>query len=358
MKKLIQKKAFLGISASVISILIGFAFGFLVLLASNPANAVGGFMTILMGGFSEGMKGTGNVLYFATPIILTGLSVGFAFRTGLFNIGASGQFILGAFTAIYIGVRWTFIPPSILWIVALLGAAVAGGLWAMVPGLLKAFRNVNEVISSIMMNYIGMYIVNFMVVQTVFDSAKNQSITPYAATIPKLGLEYIFPDSSINFGFIIALAIAILIYIVLQKTTFGFELKACGFNRHASEYAGMNSKRNIWLSMLIAGALSGLGGGLLYLAGSGKHIQVVDVLAAEGYTGISVALLGLSNPLGIIFAGIFIAYITIGGFYMQVYRYAPEVINIMIAVIIYLSAFSLFFRGKIADIIKRIGVKA
>jgi simple sugar transport system permease protein len=358
MKKLLQKKAFLGLSASVISIIIGFAFGFLVLLASNPGNAIGGFMTILMGGFSEGMKGTGNVLYFATPIILTGLSVGFAFRTGLFNIGASGQFILGAFTAIYIGVKWTFIPPSVLWIVALLGAAVAGGIWAMVPGLLKAFRNVNEVISSIMMNYIGMYIVNFMVVQTVFDSAKNQSITPYAATIPKFGLERIFPDSSINFGFIIAIAVAILIYIVLQKTTFGFELKACGFNRHASEYAGMNSKRNIWMSMLIAGALSGLGGGLLYLAGSGKHIQVVDVLAQEGFNGISVALLGLSNPIGIIFAGIFIAYITIGGFYMQVYQYAPEVINIMIAVIIYLSAFSLFFREKIADFIKRIGVKA
>lgn len=358
MKKLLKHKTFLGIAASVISILIGFAFGFLVLLASNPANAVGGFMTILSGGFSDGMKGTGNVLYFATPIILTGLSVGFAFRTGLFNIGAAGQFIIGAFTAIYIGVRWTFIPPSILWIVALVGAAIAGGLWAMVPGLLKAFRNVNEVIASIMMNYIGMYLVNFMVVQTVFDSAKNQSITPYAATIPKLGMDLIFPDSSINFGFVIALITAFIIYIILQKTTFGFELKACGFNRHASEYAGMNSKRNIWMSMLIAGCLAGLGGGLLYLAGSGKHIQVVDILAQEGFNGISVALLGLSNPIGIIFAGIFIAYITMGGFYMQIFRYAPEVINIMIAVIIYLSAFSLFFKEKIADIIKRIGVKA
>jgi ABC-type uncharacterized transport system permease subunit len=357
MKKILRHKAFLGISASVISILIGFAFGFFVLLASNPGNAIGGFLTILSGGFSEGMKGTGNVLYFATPIILTGLSVGFAFRTGLFNIGAPGQFIIGAFAAIYIGVRWQFIPPSVLWIVALLGAAIAGGLWAMVPGLLKSFRNVNEVISSIMMNYIGMYIVNYLVVQTVFDSAKNQSITPYAATVPKFGLNLIFPDSSINFGFVIAVAAAIIIYIVLQKTTFGFELKACGFNRHASEYAGMNSKRNIWMSMLIAGALAGLGGGLLYLAGSGKHIQVVDVLAAEGFNGISVALLGLSNPIGIIFAGIFIAYITMGGFYMQLYRYAPEVISIMIAVIIYLSAFSLFFKGKIADFIKKRVVK-
>jgi len=356
MKKLSQNKTFLSIAPSVISILIGFAIGYVVLLVSNPSYAGRGFLTLLSGGFTGGMKGIGNVFYTATPIILTGLSVGFAFRTGLFNIGAPGQFIIGAFTAVFIGVKWTFLPPEIHWIVALLGSAIAGGIWAMVPGLLKAFRNVNEVIASIMMNYIGMYLVNFMVVQFIYDSMKNQSLTPSAAIIPKFGLDLLFPGSSINFGFVIAILVAVVIYFILQRTTFGFELKACGFNRHASEYAGMNSKRNIWLSMMIAGMLSGLGGGLLYLTGSGKHIIVVDVLASEGFNGISVALLGLSNPLGIILSALFIAYITVGGFYMQP-QFVPEAVSIMIGVIIYLSAFSLFFKEWIVKTIKRIGVK-
>lgn len=353
MNKLLKSKGFQNASASILSIIFGFVFGFIVLLISNPANAVGGFLTILSGGFTGGMKGLGQTLYLATPIIMTGLSVGFAFKTGLFNIGASGQFIVGAFTAVFIAVRATFIPTEILWLVALIGAFVAGGLWALVPGFLKAYRNVNEVIASIMMNYIGMYLVNFMVVQTVFDAARNQSMTPTRAIIPKVGLDTLFNGSNVNFGIIIAIFVAIIAYIVLEKTTFGYELKACGYNRSASQYAGMNSKRNILLSMVIAGAFAGLGGGLLYLAGSGKHIQVVDILAAEGFNGIPVALLGLSNPIGIIFAAIFVAYINVGGFYMQLYKFVPEVISIMVAAIIYLSAFSLFFREQISAFFKK-----
>ncbi len=354
LKTFFQGKAFQSFSASSIAILIGFVFGFIILVASNPVNSIEGFMTILTGGLIySGYIGIGQMLYLATPIILTGLSIGFAFKTGLFNIGSSGQFIVGAFAAVYIGLKWTFIPVEILWIVALIGAAVAGGLWALIPGFLKAYRNVNEVIASIMMNYIGMYFVNYLVVQTIFDSKKNQSMTPLLATIPKAGLDKIFTGSSVNFGFIIAILVAILIYIILQKTTFGYELKACGFNRSAAQYAGINDKKGIMLSMVIAGALSGLGGGLLYLAGSGKHIEVVDVLAAEGFNGISVALLGLSNPIGIIFSGLFIAYITMGGFYMQLSKYVPEIISIMTAVIIYLSAFSLVFKDRVAGFIKK-----
>jgi len=183
------------------------------------------------------------------------------------------------------------------------------------------------------------------VVQTVFDKLRNQSLpVARSAIIPKMGLDSIFPRSNVNAGILIAIAVAIAIYIILNKTTFGFELRAVGYNRDASKYAGVNEKRNIILSMVIAGALSGMGGGLLYLAGSGKFIEVVNVLAAEGFTGIPVALLGLSHPIGIIFSGLFIGYITVGGDYLQLNDFAPEVINIIVASIIYFSAFSLIIK--------------
>jgi simple sugar transport system permease protein len=348
--------------SSIFSILIGLLFGLIVLLVSNSAQAGEGFAIILKGGFSTGAKGMGQVLYFATPLILTGLSVGFAFKTGLFNIGAAGQFIMGAFAAVYIGVKWTFLPAPWHWIVALMGAAVVGGLWALIPGLLKAYMNVHEVISTIMMNYIGMYLANHLVKLYIYDTKKGLSLnTAESAVLPKGGLDYIFYNplgptkdmSTVNCGIWIAIIIAIVIYIILNKTTFGYELKACGFNPHASKYAGINDKRNIVLSMVIAGMLAGLGGGLLYLSGAnGRHIKVVDVLAAEGFNGIPVALLGLSNPIGIIFSAIFISYITQGGNYLQTLDFVPEVIDIIIAIIIYFAAFSLILRSLLPRFIK------
>ena len=332
--------------SSVIAIIIGLLFGLVILLISNPAQAMGGFFTILTGAFRD-MRSIGRVMYFATPIILTGLSVGFAFKTGLFNIGASGQFILGAFGAVIVGIKLPQLG-SVHWVVALLAAAILGGLWALLPGILKAYANVHEVISSIMMNYIGMYLVNYLVLNTVYDRLRNQSMgVAKSAVIPKMGLDKIFPRSNVNAGFFIAILAVIVIYIILNRTSFGFELKAVGYNRDASKYAGINEKRSIILSMVIAGALAGLGGGLLYLAGTGKYIEVVDILAAEGFTGISVALLGLSNPIGILFAGLFIGYITVGGDYMQLYDFAPEIIDIIVASIIYFSAFSLIVKNVI-----------
>lgn len=348
--------------SSLFAIFIGLVFGFIVLLISNPSEAVQGFTIILKGGFNTNAKGLGQVLYFATPLIMTGLSVGFAFKTGLFNIGAAGQFIMGAFTAVYIGVKWTFLPAPLHWMVAILGAALIGGLWALIPGLMKAYLNVHEVISTIMMNYIGMYTANFLIKSTVYDSKKALSMnTAPSSVLPKGGLDYVFYNplgngkdlSTVNSGIWIAILLAIVMYIILNKTTFGYELKACGFNKHASRYAGINEKRNIVLSMVIAGALAGIGGALLYLSGAnGRHIKVVDVLAVEGFNGIPVALLGLSNPIGIIFSAIFISYITQGGNYMQTLDFVPEVIDIIIACIIYFSAFSLVFRSIIPRIMR------
>ncbi len=344
-RNLQEHKGLISFISSLMAIAAGLLFGLIILFISNSKDALPAFATILTGGFSEGARGIGQVIYFATPIIMTGLSVGFAFKTGLFNIGASGQFTCGAFAAIYIGVKWTFIPADIHWLVALAGAMAAGAVWGAGPGLLKAFFNVNEVITSIMMNYIGMYLVNMTIVKTVYDALKNQT-KPVAksAVLPKAGLDRLFNTGNLNIGIIIAILAVIIIYVVLHKTTFGYELKACGSNKSASKYAGINEKKSIVFSMVIAGALSGLGGGLLYLSGSGKYLQVLDMLAPEGFSGISVALLGMSHPLGILFAGLFIAHLTVGGFNIQLYNFVPEVIDMIIAVIIYCGAFALMFK--------------
>lgn len=334
--------------SSVMAILGGLLFGFLILLCSNPGQAYYGFMMIVQGGFTDGIEGIGQVLYIAAPIIMTGLSVGFAFQTGLFNIGASGQFTVGAFAAVFAGVKFTFLPAGVLCAAALAAAVLAGALWGLVPGLLKAYCHVNEVISSIMMNYIGMYLVNMLIRQTIYDSVKNQTL-PVApgANLPKAGLQKIFPGTNINIGILIAAFCVILIYIILKKTIFGYELRVCGKNPDAGRYAGIRAKRTIVYSMGIAGALSGIGGALLYLSDSGKYLQVLDILAPEGFAGISAALLGLSNPVGIFFAGLFIGHITVGGYNMQLFDFAPEVIEMITAVIIYCGALSLLFKGLI-----------
>ena len=340
--------------SSLAAIVAGLIVGFLILLATNPSQALGGFWAILSGGFAD-LKSLGDVLYFATPIIMTGLSVGFASRTGLFNIGASGQFIVGAYVAILVGVKCTFLPGALHWMVAILAAAAAGALWGMIPGLLKAFYNVNEVIACIMSNYIGMYLVNYLITLTCHDTLKNMT-QPVAnsAVLPKFGMDKIFLSgfrvSSVNSGFIFALLMAAVIYVILTKTVFGYELKASGFNRDAAFYAGINQHKGVVSSMMIAGALAGLGGAFLFLAGSGKGITVVDVLAAEGFNGIPVALLGLNDPVGIVFAGLFVSFLTVGGFNMQLYEFAPEVIEIIIAIIIYFSAFSLLVQDFLQSV--------
>lgn len=341
--------------SSVFAIVIGLLFGFIVLLFCNASQAIPGFFTILTGAFTHGLKGVGQVFYYATPIILTGLSVGFAFKTGLFNIGTPGQFIVGAFGAVYVGITFTSLG-HVHWIVAVLVSALCGAVWGIVPGILKAFFNVNEVIASIMMNYIGMYAVNWMVKadKTLFNSMRNESKNvAVSAQIPKLGMDKLFPGSSVNGGILIAILVVIIIYLILNKTAFGFELRAVGFNREASRYAGIDEKKSIVFSMMIAGMISGLAGGLLYLAGTGKHIEVVDVLASEGFTGISVALLGLSHPIGVLFAGIFIAYLTAGGFYLQLYEFSTEIIDIIVAVIIYFSAFALIVKSFMTKAARR-----
>lgn len=343
-------------TATLLAIGMGLLFGFLVMLLASPFNSVPGFLEILLGGASR----LGDVLYFATPILMTGLAVGFAFKMGLFNIGASGQYTMGMFFSLYVAFMWE-LPTSIHWIACIIAGMVGGMLWGIIPGLLKATLNVNEVITSIMFNYIGMYLVDMWIqgnaVMYVSSKTRTQYL-PASAQIPSLGIT----GSNVNFAIVIAIVIAVLLFIVLNKTIFGFELKATGFNKHASQYAGMNGKRNIILTMVIAGGLAGLGGAFAILApssiaGSSMTYEPISVIAANGFNGIAVALLGNSSPIGIIFSALFISYIQRGGTLATMFGYKPEIIDVVIAVIIYFSAFSMLMKNTLAKILHNMANK-
>ncbi len=331
--------------SSLIAIGLGLLFGFIIIVIANPSDAFEGLKLLLTGGFYRGAKSLGQVFYLAVPIMMTGLSVAFAFKCGEFNIGTPGQYIIGAFTAVFIALKCTFIPNSILWLVCIIAAGLAGALWAIIPGMLKAFRNVNVVISCIMCNYIGMLLVIEGVKATIYNPTGAESYpVPADKAIPAFGLDKIFPDSNINFGIVVAILLCIVAYIIMNKTTFGYELKACGYNSAGAKYAGMNEKKCIILSMAIAGFFAGVGGAIAFMSGTGKTLAISEVLPAEGFNGIPVALLGFNNPIGCIFAALFIGYINVGGNYMQSLDIAIEVIDIIIAAIIYFSSFTLFIK--------------
>lgn len=330
---------------SIAAVGVGLFFGFIVMLIFNPSGAFSGITTMMAGGLNIGMKGLGDLILRATPIILTGTALVVAFKTGLFNIGASGQMIVGAYVAIHIGVLWN-IPAPFHWMVAVVLGTLAGALWALIPGILKALTNTNEVVTSIMMNYIGTYFAVLLVKRNVYNGTYAKSLNIQAtAELPSFG--NLFGGSKANIGFLIAIAVVILIHFMFKKTTLGYELKASGFNKEASRYAGMNAKRNIILAMLISGSIAGLAGAIQYLV-IGTNLGTTYTILGEGFDGISVALLGLTEPIGALFAGTFLSFIKQGGFYMQTSGYPPQIIDIIISVIVYATSISaavlLFFK--------------
>jgi len=351
-KNLSGSKGMSAFTAALLAIVLGLIFGFIIMIVASPENSLSGFGMVLLGGFSR----LGDVFYFATPILMTGLAVGFAFKMGLFNIGAAGQYTMGMFCALYVGFMWD-LPVGVHWVACIVAGMLGGMIWGFVPGILKATMNVNEVITSIMFNYIGMYLVDMWIQDnaTMYVSAKTRTnYLPQSAQIPSLGVA----NSNVNVSIIIAIVIAIILYIVLNKTTFGYELKATGYNKNASTYAGMNQKRNIILTMVIAGGMAGLGGAFAILApstiaGSSMTYEPISVIAANGFTGIAVALLGASNPVGIIFSAVFISYIQRGGTLATMFGYKPEIIDIVIAVIIYFSAFAILMQSTLAKSLRK-----
>lgn len=350
--RLASSEAFLSVAASLICIAIGLLLGVVALAIIDAEHAIGdGLLVILKSGLKS-PRNMGTVLANGAPLIMTGLSVGFAFKTGLFNIGAAGQYTVGAFGALYCAIVL-----QMPWYVCLLSAMLLGALWGAIPGIFKAYLNINEVITAIMFNWIGLYLVNDIMYgkgkSPMYDlaSTKTYSLRKAApqSMIPSCGMSDMFGKlQSVTIAIFIAIFFAIVVYIVLSKTTFGYELKACGFNKSAAQYAGINDKRNIILSMMISGALAGIGAGLYYLSTVAEwNPQVSTALPAIGFNGISAALLACSNPIGTIFSSLFISYITVGGTKLSTQYYTKEIADVITALIIYLCAFSLLFKNKI-----------
>lgn len=330
---------------SLIAIAIGLVVGLLVIYFTKPSTAFSAIPQFLMGPFNRGLTGLGDLLYHALPILMTGLAVGFAYQTGLFNIGASGQFMLGGFLAILFCAKFErYMPKSFTWIIALLISGLGGGFIAAIVGWLKAKRNVNEVITCIMLNYTVMYVINHLIKSlNIYNQLKNNTVH-ITTSIPKMGLDFIFPRTISGGGFIIAIILAIFLNFILHKTTFGYEIKGVGLNKHAAKYAGINGERSIILSMTISGIMAGLGGGMVYLSGAGNHMSVQEILPQEGFDGIAVALLGLNEPIGVIMSALFFAYMRMGGQAIQTLGFAPELITMIISFILYVSALSELFR--------------
>lgn len=366
----LKSKGALSFYSSLLAICAGLIFGLIILFfvgisQGSIGDVLPAFWTIISTGLSS-LKGFGNVLYFAVPLCFTGLAVAFAFKTGLFNIGASGQFLLGSFTAIYIGVHYAETFGSATWIIALLLAGVAGGLWALLPGILQAYRNVNVVVTTIMMNYIGLYLVLFLIKKTTYLQLKNAALPiPVEGRIPYFGINNLFPGSKVQGAVLIAIIAVIIIHIILNKTNLGFELKACGHNADAAKYAGINHHRSIVLSMVISGILAGLAGAVVYQSQTMPIFSVVETIPSYGFDGIAVALLGQSSAIGTALASLFFALLKVGGEGMQLYSFSKEIIDIISSSIVYFSALSILFRNvinyfinkKTKDTVKVVGGK-
>ena len=368
--------------ASLISIVIGMAVGALIVVLVgllNPSMGLGtmweGVRLVFGGLFSTGRDAAGqltfgfnptnigNMLFRATPLILTGLSVAVAYKTGLFNIGAPGQYLMGtaATLILALSIPTETVPAPLVWVIAFVGGSLAGAVWGCIPGLVKAFLNINEVLACIMTNWIAANLVTWMFDRgSLFENLQNTVENTKTAYIyktsfngvetSKMGLDLIFPNSQVNCGILIAIVIAILMYILMNKTTLGYELKACGANRHAARYAGISDKRNIVLSMAIAGALSGAAASLYYLAGNTEFFwSTYQSLPATGFNGIPVALLAVCNPIGVIFTGCFMSMLDIVGLQLtNLTAYNEYITDVIISIIVYLSAFSLVIKLAIS----------
>ena len=405
MKGLLNKDGTKTVLSSLLSIFIGMlAGGVIITIVGLTNDALGirgawdGVRIVLLGLFIKGRDSVGNLvftfnpqmmgnmLFNATPVILTGLSVAVAYKTGLFNIGAPGQYLAGTAATLFIalsipvtgsemtawyagkGIEFAVTYPGwLVWTLAFLGGMAAGALWGAIPGLLKAWLNINEVLACIMTNWIAANLVTW-----VFDASNLKNIVENTKTgyiykssfngveTSKLGLDKLFPGSQVNGGIIIAIILAVAVFIILSRTTFGFELKACGSNRFAARYAGIKDKRSIVISMSFAGALAGAAASLYWLAGNTEFFwSTYQALPGVGFNGIPVALLAANNPIGVVFTGMFMSMLDICGLQLKnLTGFNEYITDVIIAVIVYLSAFSLVIKMMIGKIGAKHGKEA
>ena len=347
-KNLLKNEGVQSLLASLLCVLLGLGLGYVVLLIINPAGAGEAILTVLKNFMtynrtSSQLKYLGNTLVKTAPLLMCALAILFAYKVGLFNIGAAGQYCAGAALSLYaaLGLGWSWLPCMGI---AIVGGALLGGI----SGLLKSYCNVNEVISGIMLNWITLYLTNMLLTTVKEDTSPYTLVLAHknpAAVLPSLGLGALFNNNQyVGLAIPLSAVIAVVVWVVLGKTKFGYELKATGFNKHAAQYCGMAEKRNVILSLMISGALAGMGAAMLYLTGYEQWQCSTSSVPAMGFNGIAAAFLGGLNPIGTILASFFIQHITAGGAYVDKTMYCAQVSDLISALIIYLCGFVLFMK--------------
>lgn len=324
----------INILVPVISVILGLIVGAIVMLLSgfNPA---AGYTALWNGIFGDSYN-IGETIRTITPYVFSGLAVAFAFRTGMFNIGVEGQLIMGWLAAAYVGQAFEM-PTGLHAVVAILAAAVAGGIWAFIPGLLKAKLQVHEVIVTIMMNYIALHTANAAISKISGGAEKTEKIHD-SASLASEWLASLTQFSRLHWGFVVAILAVLIMWFLLEKTALGYELKAVGFNKNASEYAGMNVSRNIILAMVISGMFAGVGGSMEALGTFGNMMKM-NAATGIGFDGIAVALLGANQPFGVLLGAILFGALKNGGLNMPNEAGIPtEIVSIVIALIIFFVA--------------------
>lgn len=356
-KNILKNSAVQSLIASLICILLGLLVGYIVLLFINPKGAGEAILTVIKN-FFDYSKSTTRLKYFGetlvktAPLLMCSLSVLFAYKVGLFNIGAAGQYVVGSCACLYaaLALQWHWLPCMLL-------AIAASMVFGAIVGFLKAYCNVNEVISGIMLNWIGLYLTNMILTNV------KESTSPYtmqmkgqgkAGLLPQMGLDKLFAgDQYVTIAIPLSILLAVAIWVVLEKTKFGYELKATGFNKNAAKYSGMAENRNIILTLVIAGGLAGLGGSFFYQTGIEQWECTTAAVPAMGFNGIAATFLGGLNPIGTIFSSFFIQHITSGGAYVDRSMYCSQISDLISAFIIYLCGFVLFLKQVMTKMVDR-----
>ena len=353
---LLRKSAMQALLSSLLCVLLGLLVGYIVLLLINPAGAGGAIKAIVENFMTYSRPATrlkylGNTLVKTAPLLMCSLSVLFAYKVGLFNIGAAGQYVVGAGAGLYCALAW-----GMPWYVCLVAAVLAGAVLGAISGALKAYCNVNEVISCIMLNWISLYGVNTLLSRVKEDASPYtktlESVNP-GAILPSLGLDELFNTQYVTIAVPLAVVVAVAIWVLLEKTKLGYELKATGCNKFAAKYCGMQEKKNLILTMAIAGALAGMGAGLFFLTGFEQWQCTQSSVPAMGFNGIAAAFLGGLSPLGSILSSYFIQHITNGGAYVDKTMYSAQISDLVSSIIIYLCGFVLFFKTVLNDRLDR-----
>ena len=325
--------------------MIGFLVGalFLAVMGISVSQAYGKLFQSIF----SGTKAISYCIVYAAPYIVAGLSVAFSFKTGVFNIGAEGQFVVGAMAACVVGILGASLPAILLVPLCFLAAALAGALWGAIVGFRKTKWGINEVLSMIMFNWIAFYLSNYIAGFPAIHSEGNAEATKNVAAHARILLSQNVIKSldlcpTANWGILVAVALTVLVYFIIEKTTLGYELKAVGYNKHAAEYAGINVNRSILTSLSISGGLGGIAGALLLL-GMGGRISIFTSQEGYGFAGIVVALIGVTNPFGVFVAGLFYGAMTYGGSKLNLVGAPTQVVNIIMGTIVFFIAISTIF---------------